>query len=385
MKSTGRIQLVVPLLLAWAVLVAGPLAAQQAQPPAGEFEEEIRVTEVLLDVLVTDKDGNVVVGLEPEDFEVTENGERMELTGLTFYSNSRFLEGGVAPDQVEQDKKKGEDLRISEIPVDRYFILFFHDQRLDFAPRTAQTERQLLDAARRSKEWVREVMLPTDWVAVVGYDVKLRLYQDFTRDQQALLAALDDAPVSKGGENWPSRIENTDGPSLAAHLPQGKELRKKTKLIYDAMELLAEAAGHTVGRKNLIFFSRGFGEVNRFGIYQPDSRYYDDMEHELNDNNVAVYSVDLTPSDVDHDLEDALNQLAAETGGRYYFNFVNFRTPLTRIADENTGYYLLSYRSRHPADESGFQRVKVNVENPRFEVRSARKGYVYGDEEQGTK
>lgn len=375
MKSTHRMWLAFPLLLAWAVL-AGPSAAQQAQQPTGEFEEEIQVSEVLLDVLVTDKDGNVVVGLEPEDFVVTENGEPMELTGLTFYSNSRFLEGGGSADQ---------DLQIDEVPVDRYFILFFHDQRLDFAPRAAQTERQLLDAARRSKEWVREVMLPTDWVAVVSYDVKLRLHRDFTRDKQALLAALDDAPVSKGGENWPSRIENTEGPSLAAHLPQGKELRKQTKLIYDAMELLAEAAGHTVGRKNLIFFSRGFGEVNRFGVYQPDPRYYDDMEHALNDNNVAVYSVDLTPADVEHDLEDALSQLAAETGGRYYFNFVNFRTPLTRIADENTGYYLLSYQSRHPADESGFQRVKVKVENPRFEVRSARKGYVYGDEARGAK
>lgn len=380
MTHTDCSRTALAFLLSLAILVGVPVAAQQEQP-AGEFEEEIQVTEVLIDVLVTDKDGNVIVGLEPEDFLVTENGEPMELTGLTFYSNSRFIEGGVPSEQVEEETRDKEDLRIDEVPVDRYFILFFHDQRLDFAPRTVQTERQLLDAARRAKEWVREVVLPTDWVAVVGYDVKLRLYQDFTRDKQALIAALDDAPVSKGGENWPSRIEDSGGPTLAAHLPQGKELRKETKRIYDAMELLAEAAGHTVGRKNLIFFSRGFGDVNRFGVYEPDPRYYDDMEQALNDNNVAVYSVDLTPADVDHALEDALNQIAAETGGRYYFNFVNFRIPLTRIADENTGYYLLSYRSRHPAGESGFQRVEVEVDNPRFRVRSHRKGYLYGEEE----
>lgn len=360
--------LVLVLCFAWAFGV--PAAAQQT----GEFEGEIEVSEVLLDVLVTDGDGNVIVGLEPEDFVVTEDGEPMDVTGLTFYSNSRFVQGGASEAQAE-------DLRVDEVPVDRYFIFFLHDQRLDFAPRAAQTERQLLDAARKAKEWVREEMLPTDWVAVAGYDVKLRLYQDFTRDPQALVAALDDAAISKGGENWPSRVRDTDGPSLAAHLPQGKELRKQTKRIYDGLELLADAAGHVVGRKNLILFSRGFGDVNRFGVYQPDARYYDDMEQSLNDHNVAVYSVDLTPAGVEHTLSNALNQLAVETGGRYYFNFVSFRTPLTRIADENTGYYLLSYTSRHPADESGFQKVRVEARNPKFEVRSARKGYLYGSDE----
>lgn len=376
MTHTQHIRTVSTLLLALALLAGWPLAAQQ-ESPSGQFEEEIQVSEVLLDVLVTDGDGNVVVGLEPDDFVVTEDGEPMDVTGLTFYSNSRFLEGGVPSDQVAGERA---DLRVDRVPVDRYFIFFFHDQRLDFAPRIAQTERQLLDAARKAKEWVREEMLPTDWVAVAGYDVKLRLYQDFTRDPQALVAALDDAAVSKGGENWPSRVADTDGPSLAAHLPQGKELRKQTRRIYDGLELLADAAGHVVGRKNLILFSRGFGDVNRFGVYEPDSRYYDDMEQALNDNNVAVYAVDLTPAEVEHTLSNALNQIAAETGGRYYFNFVSFRTPLTRIADENTGYYLLSYRSRHPADASGFQRVRVETRNPDFEVRSARKGYLYGED-----
>lgn len=376
MTHTQRIRTVLTLLVALTLLAGWPLAAQQ-ESPTGQFEEEIRVSEVLLDVLVTDGDGNVVVGLEPEDFVVTEDGEPMDVTGLTFYSNSRFLEGGTPSGQVAGERA---DLRVDQVPVDRYFIFFFHDQRLDFAPRIAQTERQLLDAARKAKEWVREEMLPTDWVAVAGYDVKLRLYQDFTRDPQALVAALDDAAVSKGGENWPSRVADTEGPSLAAHLPQGKELRKQTRRIYDGLELLADAAGQVVGRKNLILFSRGFGDVNRFGVYEPDSRYYDDMEQALNDNNVAVYAVDLTPAEVEHTLSNALNQIAAETGGRYYFNFVSFRTPLTRIADENTGYYLLSYRSRHPADASGFQRVRVETRNPDFEVRSARKGYLYGED-----
>ena len=119
-------------------------------------------------------------------------------------------------------------------------------------------------------------------------------------------------------------------------------------------------------------------ELKRLGLYKPDPRYYPDMERALNQNNVAVYALDMVPSSVEHTMSHALNQIADETGGRYYFNFTNFIVPLRQIAEENTGYYLLSYRSTHPAGESGFQRVKVTTTNPSFKIR-AREGYVFGE------
>jgi VWFA-related protein len=344
----------------------------RSRPP--EFSEEITVSEVLLDVLVTDRDGGVVLGLKPDDFVVEEDGQRVPVRDLTFYSSSRFV------GSAEGAREKG--LSLDRIPVDRYFILFFHDQRLG-APRIVQAERQQLDAGRKAQDWVREEMLPTDWVAVASYDTQLKIHQDFTHDKGALLAALEDAPLGRHPRGaWASRVEREprdDRPSLLAHVPTGKQLGKETRTIYDGLHLLAQAAGHTVGRKNLVLFSRGFGDLSPGGVYQPDPRYYDDMERALNDNNVAVYTLDLVPSDVDHTFASALGQLAEETGGRYYFNFVSFLTPLRQVAENNSGYYLLSYESRKPAGESGFQRVEVSLRNPSFEVR-ARKGYLYGED-----
>jgi VWFA-related protein len=97
----------------------------------------------------------------------------------------------------------------------------------------------------------------------------------------------------------------------------------------------------------------------------------------LNDNNVAAYTVDLTPLQTQHVMSDSMNQLAEETGGRYFFNFTNFLTPLAQIADENNGYYLLSYQSRHPQGESGYQKVQVRTKNSQFRVKT-REGYIYG-------
>ncbi len=69
--------------------------------------------------------------------------------------------------------------------------------------------------------------------------------------------------------------------------------------------------------------------------------------------------------------------MAADTGGRYYFNFVNFRDPLQQVAEDNNGYYLLSYEAEHPRGEQGYREVEVETTNPAFVVR-ARKGYRYG-------
>lgn len=375
-----RIPTLITLTLTFlAAALPGALHAQETaqdepRQPRGEFGEELEVTEVLLDVLVTDRQGNVIIGLGPGDFVVEEDGEPVEVTSVSFYSNRRLA--GPAPEALEGR------LEIETLPEDRYFILLFEDQRQRAADTGVDVIRQQLDAARFAKQWAERELLPNDWVAVASYDFKLKLQSDFTRDREEITQAIDAAMKGKDfDQTWPSRSQGaaaSAGPSLADDLPAGDELRKESFRIYDAVALLAGAAGEIRGRKNLLFFTTGFGQINNVGQYLEDPRYYPPMMQALNDNNVAAYMIDLTPNDVEHVLSDAMNQLADETGGRYYFNFTSFLTPLTQIAEENNGYYLLSYQSRHPRGESGYQKVRVRTENPQFRVKT-REGYVYGE------
>lgn len=351
--------------LAGAAAASGQDAGERQRP---QFGERVDVQEVLLDVLVTDSAGNPVVGLTPEDFVVEEDGEPVELTEVTFYSSSELL------GSAEEIEARG--AAIDTVPRDRYFILLIDDQRRNQIGGIDLLSQQLR-AAREARRWIAEELAPADWVAVLSYDFKLKVHQDFTRDRAALAAAIDAAASGKDGGNWPSRRGDGEGPSLAAHLPSGKELRKATPRIYDALEEVAEAAGHVPGRKNLLFFSIGIGDVDRFGIYREDQRYWPPMVRALNDNNVAVYTIDLTPATVRHSLEGSMASLAEETGGRYYFNTVSYAVPLGQIARENSGYYLLSYRAEHPSGESGFQDVTVRVKDPSLKVRT-RDGYGFG-------
>jgi VWFA-related protein len=237
-----------------------------------------------------------------------------------------------------------------------------------------------MEAGRDAVEWLRRDLQARDLAAVAVFETRLVIVQDFTNNVDDLEQAIGIAIRGQGTrDNWPSRQEADEAsPSLLRHLPTGNELRRSTSDIYETLQVLARAAGEVQGRKILVFFGRGVGEMNDFGVWEPDSRYYGATIETLNDNNVAVYPLSVMPSGSRHTLEQSLQSLAGETGGIYHRQFTSFTTPLEMISDENGGYYLLSYQSRRSEGQSGFQRVQVTVGNPELTVR-ARQGYRYGD------
>ena len=346
--------------------------AQEEEEPETTIREQLEVTEVLLDVVVTDGTGNIIIGLQPEDFTIKDGDRELTAKSAVFYSNRQFVQSGISAERL--------GVAADDIVSDRYFIFFFHDQRLEDPELTSN----ILDAIRWTKNWVRHESLANDWIAILSYDATLKVHQDFTNNREQLLKGLDSVAKSANpGNTWPSRIAETEGASLRAHLPQGKDLSKQTRRIYSALDVVADALGPIVGRKNLLLFSMGFGQLRTNGTYVPDVRYWPTMMASLNDNNVAVYSISwlknsALESDVQAVLSNSLSLVAADTGGRFYGNFVNFKEPLQMINEDNNGYYLLSYDAEHPAGQQGFQEVDVRVGNPDFIVR-ARKGYSLGN------
>src|SRR5262249_51395742 len=117
-------------VLGIAALVAGgggmSAAAQESrEEQTPRFGEKIEGRGGLLDGLVTHAHGHVIVGLGKNDFAVRENGKPVELTGVTFYSNRRLLTGSSVL------AKKG--INVDQVPEDRYFILFWNDQKANAA------------------------------------------------------------------------------------------------------------------------------------------------------------------------------------------------------------------------------------------------------------
>src|SRR3954452_6817851 len=103
-------------LIAICGLGASAMAQTPQDKPQGVFQGEVNFNEVLLDVLVTDSRGNVIVGLDKNDFVVKENGKPVGLTSVAFYSNRRLLESSPALAKQGVTTDQGTE--------DRYFILF---------------------------------------------------------------------------------------------------------------------------------------------------------------------------------------------------------------------------------------------------------------------
>ncbi|HEY4641370.1 MAG TPA: VWA domain-containing protein [Thermoanaerobaculia bacterium] len=342
------------------LLMALPLIAQQPATP--QFGEKVDVNVVLVDAVVTDATGHQILGLDKDDFLVTENGEPQKVDSLDYFTNRRLLNAqeGSAPFKAE---------RVRE---DRYFIFFF-----DKPEQGAMWDRLRL-ARQASLHFVDEEMQPSDHVAVVSHDMRLKIFSDFTNDRQQLHKALDDVMLFGLGLKKPA-----DAPAGSIFSTiNAKAMVNKTGTVYEGLNVLADALRPIKARKNIILFSPGIAgpdEDYRDGIIFNRSRYYDPMIHALNAANVTVYPLNLHENAPPIPLyHQALESIATDTNGEYYRFNVSFTPQVKKVDQSNSGYYLLSYRSNHAEGTKGYQKVRVALKNPEFKVK-AREGYSYGE------
>src|SRR2546421_4664957 len=92
-------------------LLALPLVAQE--PP--KFGENVEVNVVLIDAVVTDATGHQILGLDKDDFIVTENGVPQAIESVDYFTNRKLLN---APEEKAPFK-------VERVHVDRYFVFFF--------------------------------------------------------------------------------------------------------------------------------------------------------------------------------------------------------------------------------------------------------------------
>lgn len=341
-------------------LLALSLPAFSQQP----FEEQIDVNAVLLDVIVTDPKGNHILGLGADDFIIKENGVEQTVDSVDYFTNRRLL------DQREEQAP----FKVERVHDERFFIFFF-----DKPSAPAALFDQLTQAREAVKTFLITEMKETDLVAIVGHDVRLKVYSDFTNDKKQLNSALND--VTRFGRGITTAPAG-DGPSILRNFVT-KDLVNRTGTVYQALDLLAESVRPIRARKNLVLFSPGIAdrEEQVFNeMLSSRSRYLNPALESLNAANVTVYGVQLQ-RDIDSTplFHQRLDELSESTGGHYFRLNVSFRPALQQIEHTNNGYYLVTYRSPHTKGESGFQKVDVDVKNRGFKV-VARSGYRYGRE-----
>lgn len=330
-----------------------------AQQP--KVSEKVDVNLVLIDTTVTDSRGHQILGLDKGDFVVTENGKPITVDSVDYFTNRQLLDS----------KESKAAFKVDRVRDDRYFIFFFDK------PESDKLFEELNRARRAVTNFVTKQMKPGDLVAIVGHDVRLRVFSDFTDDKKQIQTALDAAATHALGLS--GATGTPDQPSIMRNLDT-KRMVEHTGTVYEALDTLADSLRPIHARKELVLFTPGIvanDEEVRGPMVLNESRYYKPMIESLNGANVTVYPTNLS-LDGPEVAHQTLTRIARETGGEYYRLNVSFDTPLKRVENTTNGYYLLAYYSPHAPGEHGFQKVSVALKNREFTVKS-REGYEYGE------
>jgi len=318
--------------------------AQEDRPPVQEVPEvptfRAGVNAVLVDVVVIDRDGQPVSGLERNEFEVLEDGvpqtiATFDVTDWTSYVGERV--DGAAP-------MGG----VNTYP--RRFIFILNRQGGEF--------EYLTRVKRELGTFIVESMAEGDEAMVIDIGYSFKVVQDFQAGKEHTLQA-----VRKLSQ-------------MRMDYPMGED--RAAQQVYRDLESLGEALLGIPGRKVVILFSN---ELPTFA--PPGSRWIDNSfslkraVESLNQANATVYTLDIRGPDSFNSIQDGLYAVAAETGGRYFHSNPSFGPPLRRIGAENQRYYLLSYVSTNSEVDGSYRKIEVKLKGVAREGATviARPGY----------
>jgi VWFA-related protein len=396
------------VLLAGAALDAGqnPPAQPPAAPPPQGPTFKVRVDYVEVDVVVTDRQGNLVRDLKKEDFQVLEDGKSQTINTFTMVDipveradRPLFAESPIEP-----------DVKTNEKPFDgRVYVMVIDDLHTRFG--------RSIRVKTAAKQFIERRLGANDLMAVVHTAGPTDGNQEFTSNKRLLLAAvdktngrkLDSATANKTREYNNTRDFRNQGDPL--NDPDDAERGFNARNTLDTLRNVADWFGSVRGRrKAILFVSEGidydiYDMIAQNGsTHQSASLVMDatrDAIAAATRSNVAIYGIDprgLTdlgdesieiqsyPDDTSLGIgagslqnelrlaQDSLRTLSDETGGFAVVNKNDFATAYQRIVEDNSSYYVLAYYPPDPRP-GRLHKIDVRVTRPGLTVR-ARKGYV---------
>lgn len=404
-------------LLLFLFLGAGP-STRARQKEQAVPQHEVTVTLKLVQVYVTDKEGNPVPDLRLEDFRLFDNGKPVAITEFEKHS---LLLPGTAPEEPAGPSPPGPS-RLS-----RRFFLFF--DLLFNNPQGLET------AKKAALYFLDKQIQASDEIGVLSYSLYkgLTLHEYLTTDHQKVREAVEgfDQKDMLGraqnleAEYWNAMRDMTHetSPTSPGTRPDSLLNPAKQKLLdlsvdrmnyqlharnfVQKMSDLARSFRLIPGYKYLILFSSGIagsifqgGPVamdrhkmvtsqreGNAGLYNTDSldaavweeKKYENMVKELAQANCPVYVLNTEELGQDPAFNKAmsgeypLQKMSQISGGEYFPHVEDYEDSLAQVQNLTGMYYVLGYSI--PAKEDGkFHEIKVRVERKGCEVR-AQGGY----------
>jgi len=329
------------------MFVTASVALAQTQRP--QFRSS--VTQIEVDVSVTDGDGKFVKDLRPEDFEILEDGQAQTLSGFSLIDLPI-----VASASAKEALAGANDLTSNaESAKGRLWVMLLDTPAVGGSG--SLYTRQTQNAARR---FVEEGMAGGDSMAVIHIHGTMRQSQPLTANKRLLLESIDRFSM---------------GAASAAPETESEQVARITET-FRVIEDLSQRLGAITNRRTAVLW---LGGGIPFDLASTDPRLpfaYRDAIRAAQRNNVAIYSIDPGGLGTKRlDLQGALRVVAEDTGGEAIVNTNDFVKGFARIVRDNSTYYLLGYSPRTEHVDGRFHSITVRVKRSGVSVR-ARRGYL---------
>lgn len=428
---------IIPLALVVACVFSVTLAQTPSTPqkPPQEIapEDIIRITTNLVqtDVVVTDKNEQIIPDLKLEDFELFDNGKKQDIRFMEFVSvdTGRRSEGtrpASLPSYVEQT---GPGVTARDLKRVVAFVIDDLTMQIEDLP---PVRKMLLN-------FIDNKMKDGDLVAIVRVVGGKGLLQQFTSDRQLLRRAVaqirivahpygtsetPDAPkltaFAAPSLDSPSVEEPSDAPEIFSSNDDTIRYFRGLSAITTA-NFVINSLREIPGRKNLVIITGG---ISIFEIGRPDNQDITRLLSQLTDNairaGVVINSLDPRglraspgvkgfretpaksalggndPSDLTFGKGDpgaqsalgtmlaganehlGLSTVAGMTGGVSVVNTNNFDAGLDKIMARSNGYYTLAYSPTEKFDRK-FHKIEIKVKRSGTKLYS-HEGYFAREE-----
>ncbi len=405
-----------PDIYALLLLSAASLASSQAiqVPPVGPNAAQPSATihqtvnNVLVDVVVTDKNGLPIGNLAKERFQIFENGAPQQ---IAFFEEHRAEPAAAAP------------APLPPLPPNVYSNV------ATTAPDTGPTLVLLMDALNTpAGDQVKVRLAMLDYlrkipqgrhIAIFTLTEKLRMIQGFDSDPATLIAALDQAAAwqkshsrladDPGTDSFadfmPTVAPRLDAQVIANFISHEQPIRMDQRVgdTLSALSALGAYLSAIPGRKNLIWFSSSFpisiGDSDNLAAarnYEGDLRKTADL---LKLARVAVYPMDpgavATPemfsvakNEGGRDIFDEASSttdahvtsdtLAEATGGRAFHSTTDLAGAIATVTQLGSNYYTIAYAPKDTSYDGKYRKLAIKVDAPKARL-DYRRGYYAED------
>jgi VWFA-related protein len=274
-------------------------------PGMPDYSLHVDVPLVNVDVLVTTKNGEFIPGLKGENFRVLEDGVPQKITSFAQ----------------------------SEAPVTAVMLVEF-----------ASTSWPFLSDMLTHAYGFAGSLKQQDWAALISFDIKPRIEQDFTQNKSLILGALNRMRIPGFAET----------------------------AVFDALYDTMDRMDRIPGRKYIILIASGYNSFSR--------RTYDEVLKKVkNTRNVTIFAISTGQAFREYldsrgalgsisrldflQADNQMNTFAHMTGGKAYFPMFSGQMPeiVGDVSNSIRNQYTLAYHSTNPKEDGTYRKLKVEL------------------------